>query len=209
MVMLLSSCRSTHFEAYPFGVKLGSTVEKFEKTALELDCTIGWDASGTYEVRRDKRDGKTGDVVDRTPEFGAMYFDHCMEDSLKFVTRVSHNIPMPTMVTVLCCAAVEDGRVTSLNCIHMFEDFDDVSSAVRKYVDMLDDRYGHYKALSAILPSDGDDYSSLGLFEEGAFLWEKRGHRVEMFLNKYQVLREIGLQDLGPLECYELVLRYK
>jgi len=207
-IVLLCSCSGAHFEAYPFGVTVGCSVDEFMQDVQVEGNVVGWESTETYGRRCDKRQGLSNEDLDRSAEFGTLFFDHCLGDSIKFVTRVSHNIPLPTMVNVYCSAKVEDGKVSSLTCVHFFEEFDDAGSAVRKYVEMFDSRYGHYKPLSSIKPAEGDDFSMLSLFTEGAFLWEKGGYRVEMFINKYQILREIVFRDLGSIERYELVLRY-
>jgi len=209
-VLMMNSCVGVHrqFEVYPFGVKLGMSAEEFLQVVDNEDNVVGWEDSETYRMRCDKRDGVSDELLDRVPEFGSLFYDRCMGDSLKFVTRVSHNIPLSTMVYAFCSATLEQGRILSFCCIQYFDDFDDVSSAVRKYVNMFDTKYGHYDPLPAILDAAGNEYTSLNLFKEGAFLWKNRGHRVEMFINKYQILHDIAFRDLDPMQRYELVVRY-
>lgn len=209
-IIIAILCTGCHcgIEAYPFGIVLNGTIEQCRDSIKIKHYSPDWEGSEIYRLRCAKGAGQSDSLLDRTPQFGAMVLDHYLDAPVKFIAPISLNLPISTMVDTYCTIFENNGIVNSLNCINFFNDFKDVSSAVRTYVTLFDSRYGKYRKLESIVPACGQDFSNLQLFSEGAFLWKSHGLTVELFVGRHHLLREEPNQDLEPMLRYEVVTRF-
>lgn len=210
-VLLMASCSmpSPTFEAEPFGVTIGASIDSVVGSLLQSGTCAEWKKSSLYSQRIQKRAGVRDSLLDRTPPIGRMLLDSHIDDQKSLVSLTEVNLPLPTKTRAYLFLGEDEGRVSSLTCIHLASDTDDLRGFVKSYISLFKPIYGDYKALCKIEPISGEKMDNLLLIEEGAFLWEKDGHKVQLFVNEYPLERVEELQDLGPMDRYEVVIRYQ
>ena len=195
-----------HLTAYPFEVKLGAPVsDSLEAGALGDP----WSASTICRDRIMKRDGIPDEHADRMPEFGTLVFDHYLDRPLNFISGIDVNIPLPSRVKAFCSVGSNQGRITSFTALFYLTTFEEVCSAIKPLVGELTERYGKYSVPKSIDGEVGMDFSSLQVNREGAFLWKSHGYRVELFVNGFLLQRREEMDDMPPMDRYEVVLRYR
>lgn len=211
VLLIMASCSkpSPTFEAEPFGVTIGAPIDSVVGSLLQSGNYSRWKESSLYNQRLQKRAGIRDSLLDRTPMIGRMLIDSHIDDSKSFVGITEVNLPLPTKTRAYLFLGEENGMVSSLTSIHLASDTDDLRGFVKSYISLFKPVYGDYKALGKIEPIRGENHNNLLLIDEGAFLWEKDGHSVQLFVNEYPLERVEELRDLGPMDRYEVVIRYQ